>query len=162
MFLNEEPISADDLKAAIRRATVALRFQPVFMGSAFKNKGVQPLLDGVSDYLPSPTEIVNKALDIHKNEAEVVVRCDASGPFVGLAFKLEEGKYGQLTYVRVYSGVVRKGDVITNSSTNKRVRVPRLVRIHSDELEDIAAAVSATATPSRHCFVMASGWCHLL
>eukprot|EP00877_Chromochloris_zofingiensis_P012293 jgi/Chrzof1/7317/Cz02g19060.t1 len=142
MFLNEEPISADDLKAAIRRATVALRFQPVFMGSAFKNKGVQPLLDGVSDYLPSPTEIVNKALDIHKNEAEVVVRCDASGPFVGLAFKLEEGKYGQLTYVRVYSGVVRKGDVITNSSTNKRVRVPRLVRIHSDELEDIAAATA--------------------
>ncbi|WIA10608.1 hypothetical protein OEZ85_010791 [Tetradesmus obliquus] len=139
-FLLEEPIEAEQLAAAIRRATLANKFAPVFMGSAYKNKGVQPLLDGVSDYLPCPTDVQNIALDIDNSEQELTLPCSPSGPFVGLAFKLEEGKYGQLTYMRVYSGKVAKGDFITNSSSGKRTRVPRLVRIHSDELEDIQAA----------------------
>ena len=79
------------------------------------------------------------------NNHQVIVPCSPSGPFVGLAFKLEEGRYGQLTYVRVYSGTVRKGDTLVNMTTGKRVRVPRLVRVHSDELEDIASAVRAPA-----------------
>jgi elongation factor G len=108
LFLSEEPVPPEALKAAIRRATLSNRFQPVFMGSAFKNKGVQLLLDGVTDYLPSPTEVVNQALDVAKGEERVVVPCAPGGPFVGLAFKLEEGKYGQLTYMRVrgYRAVV--------------------------------------------------------
>ncbi|GIL82330.1 hypothetical protein Vretimale_11788 [Volvox reticuliferus] len=139
-FLAEEPVGAEELRAAIRRATLELRFQPVFMGSAFKNKGVQPLLDGVLDYLPCPTEVVNEALDLSADEQRLKLPCSPSGPFVGLAFKLEEGKYGQLTYVRIYSGTLRKGDSVTNMSTNKKVRVPRLVRMHSNEMEDITHA----------------------
>ncbi|GBF93929.1 elongation factor G [Raphidocelis subcapitata] len=140
LFLSEQPVGPGQLAAAIRRATIGNKFQPVFMGSAFKNKGVQLLLDGVSAYLPCPTEVNNTALDTSRDEAAVTVPCSPSGPFVGLAFKLEEGKYGQLTYMRVYSGTVKKGDFVVNSSNGRRVRVPRLVRVHSDELEDIAAA----------------------
>jgi elongation factor G len=133
-------IGAADLKAAIRRATLALKLAPVFMGSAFKNRGVQALLDGVTDYLPCPTDVANTALDTSRNDAPVVVPCSAAGPFVGLAFKLEEGRYGQLTYLRVYSGTLSKGDVVTNVTSGKKTRVPRLVRVHADELEDIASA----------------------
>ncbi|KAF8068404.1 elongation factor G [Scenedesmus sp. PABB004] len=149
LFLAEEPISAEALAAAIRRATLANRFAPVFMGSAYKNKGVQPLLDGVADYLPCPTDVPNTALDIDAGEAPVTLPCSPSGPFVGLAFKLEEGKYGQLTYMRVYSGTVAKGDFIVNSTSRKRTRVPRLVRIHSDELEDIPSAARCASLPRR-------------
>ncbi|GIL60182.1 hypothetical protein Vafri_14810, partial [Volvox africanus] len=116
-FLAEEPVGAEELRAAIRRATLALKFQPVFLGSAFKNKGVQLLLDGVLDYLPCPTEVVNEALDLSADEQRLTLPCSPSGPFVGLAFKLEEGKYGQLTYVRIYSGTLRKGDSVINMST---------------------------------------------
>ncbi|KAG2481989.1 hypothetical protein HYH03_019055, partial [Edaphochlamys debaryana] len=121
-------------------ATLADRFQPVFMGSAFKNRGVQLLLDGVLSYLPSPTEVKNEALDLTAGESKLVLPCSPSGPFVGLAFKLEEGKYGQLTYVRIYSGTLRKGDTVTNQSSGKKVRVPRLVRMHAAEMEDITSA----------------------
>lgn len=142
LFLSEQPVDADTLRAAIRRGTVSQQFQPVFMGSAFKNKGVQLLLDGVRSYLPCPTDISNWALDIDRGEERLELPCNPSGPFVALAFKLEEGRYGQLTYMRVYSGAVRKGDVLTNVATGKRVRVPRLVRIHADELEDISSATA--------------------
>lgn len=142
LFLNEQPISPSELHAAIRRATIALKFQPVFMGSAYKNKGVQLLLDGVSRYLPCPTDVANTALDVAKGEEPFVIPCDPRGPLVGLAFKLEEGRYGQLTYMRVYSGTVRKGDTVMNVSSGKRVRVPRLVRVHADEMEDVAAAMA--------------------
>jgi len=141
LYLGEQPVTPDVLKAGIRRAVIGQKFQPVFMGSAFKNKGVQLLLDGVRDYLPAPTEVANTALDTKAGAEEpFTLPCSPSGPFVGLAFKLEEGRYGQLTYLRVYSGKIAKGDYITSTNTGKRVRVPRLVRMHSDEMEDISEA----------------------
>ncbi|KAF3332660.1 elongation factor G [Carex littledalei] len=139
-FLSDEPISASELKAAIRRATVARKFVPVFMGSAFKNKGVQPMLDGVLDYLPCPTEVENHALDQSKSEEKVLLGGTPVGPLVALAFKLEEGRFGQLTYLRIYNGVIRKGNFIINVNTGKKLKVPRLVRMHSDEMEDIQEA----------------------
>ncbi|KAG9447830.1 hypothetical protein H6P81_013958 [Aristolochia fimbriata] len=139
-FLGDEPISPDDLEMAIRRATVARKFIPVFMGSAVKNKGVQPLLDGVLSYLPCPIEVSNYALDQNNNEEKVQLLGSPGGPLVALAFKLEEGRFGQLTYLRVYEGVIRKGDFIINVNTGKKVKVPRLVRMHSNEMEDIQEA----------------------
>ncbi|CAH9096756.1 unnamed protein product [Cuscuta europaea] len=139
-FLNDEPISNSDLEEAIRRATVAREFVPVFMGSAFKNKGVQPLLDGVIKYLPYPVEVGNYALDQNNNEEKVMLTGSPAGPLVALAFKLEEGRFGQLTYLRIYEGVIRKGDFIINVNTGKKIKVPRLVRMHSNEMEDIQEA----------------------
>ncbi|XP_048334616.2 elongation factor G-2, mitochondrial [Ziziphus jujuba] len=139
-FLNDEPISSTDLEEAVRRATVAKKFVPVFMGSAFKNKGVQPLLNGVLSYLPCPSEVSNYALDQTKNEEKVTLTGTPDGPLVALAFKLEEGRFGQLTYLRIYEGVIRKGDFIINVNTGKKIKVPRLVRMHSDEMEDIQEA----------------------
>ncbi|KAI3938246.1 hypothetical protein MKW98_031194 [Papaver atlanticum] len=139
-FLNDEPISAEELDAAIRRATIANKFVPVFMGSAFKNKGVQPLLDGVLNYLPCPVEVGNYALDQTKNEEKVLLSGTPAGPLVALAFKLEEGRFGQLTYLRIYEGIIRKGDVILNVNTGKKIKIPRLVRMHSNEMEDIQEA----------------------
>ncbi|KAE9617853.1 putative protein-synthesizing GTPase [Lupinus albus] len=139
-FLNDEPISAADLEEAVRRATISRKFIPVFMGSAFKNKGVQPLLDGVLSYLPCPIEVNNYALDQTKNEEKVELPGSPDGPLVALAFKLEEGRFGQLTYLRIYEGVIRKGDFIINVNTGKKIKVPRLVRMHSDEMEDIQDA----------------------
>uniref|UniRef100_A0A1J3F8V6 Elongation factor G, mitochondrial n=1 Tax=Noccaea caerulescens TaxID=107243 RepID=A0A1J3F8V6_NOCCA len=139
-FLNDEPVTATELEEAIRRATLAQKFVPVFMGSAFKNKGVQPLLDGVLSYLPCPTEVNNYALDQNNNEERVTLTGSPDGPLVALAFKLEEGRFGQLTYLRVYEGVIKKGDFIINVNTGKRIKVPRLVRMHSNDMEDIQEA----------------------
>jgi len=122
-FLNDEPITANQLKAAIRRATVARKFIPVYMGSAFKNKGVQPLLDGVLDYLPCPLEVDNYALDQNNSEEKVLLAGTPAEPLVALAFKLEEGRFGQLTYLRIYDGVIRKGDFIYNVNTGKKIKV---------------------------------------
>jgi elongation factor G len=140
LFIMEEDVPEDVLRDAIRRATIDLKLVPVFMGSAFKNRGVQLLLDGVSDYLPSPVEVTNTALDLERDEARVDLPCSRSGPLVALAFKLEEGRFGQLTYTRIYSGILRKGDPIINVASGKKLKVPRLVRMHADELEDIAEA----------------------
>ncbi len=140
-FLNEEPVSVDELRAAIRRATLALKMTPVMCGSAIKNKGVQLLLDGVVHYLPNPKEVVNEAHDQANNEAKVVVESDPTKPFVGLAFKLQQDKYGQLTYFRVYQGTVTAGDTIYNiSNENRKVRVPRMFRMHSEDREEIPSA----------------------
>ena len=109
-------------------------------GSAYKNKGVQLLLDAVTYYLPSPDEKENIALDQHNNEAKVVLTSDAKDPLVALAFKLDDGRYGQLTYMRIYQGTVNKGDVIFNSANDKKVKVPRLVQMHADEMNDIEEA----------------------
>ncbi len=140
-FINEEPVSVDELRAAIRRATLALKMTPVMCGSAIKNKGVQLLLDAVIHYLPNPTEVVNEAHDQAKGEEKVIVQSDSTKPFVGLAFKLQQDKYGQLTYFRVYQGSVTAGDTIYNTSNEMRkVRVPRMFRMHSDDREEIESA----------------------
>jgi elongation factor G len=139
-FLEEKPISDEELTAAIRKAAIELKFIPVFMGSAFKNKAVQTLLDGVAMYLPNPTQVPNEAHDQKNHEEKVNLVSDPKKPFVGLAFKLEDGKYGQLTYMRIYQGTVAKGDTIVNCVNQRKVKVPRLVRMHSDEMIDIESA----------------------
>ncbi|MDE0118636.1 MAG: elongation factor G [Bdellovibrionales bacterium] len=139
-FLNEEDPGEDEIKSAIRKTTLSLDITPVFMGSAFKNKGVQPVLDGVVDYLPNPSEVENKALDQMENEKEVLLSPTSDKPFVGLAFKLDDTRFGQLTYMRLYQGTVNKGDFIYNIRTGKKVKVPRIVYMHSDEMEDIEKA----------------------
>uniref|UniRef100_A0A3B4V4X4 Elongation factor G, mitochondrial n=1 Tax=Seriola dumerili TaxID=41447 RepID=A0A3B4V4X4_SERDU len=142
MFLEEKIPTNDDLKAAIRRATVQRLFTPVLVGTALKNKGVQPLLDAVLDYLPNPTEVKNYATlnDEDSSETSKIQMDptrDDTHPYVGLAFKLEAGRFGQLTYVRVYQGCLKKGEYIYNTRTSKRVRVQRLVRLHADQMEDV-------------------------
>ena len=142
-FLNEEPISNDELRAAIRRATISLKITPVMCGSAFRNKGVQLLLDGVTAFLPNPTEVVNQAHDQTKNEEKITLDSDSTKPFVGLAFKLQQDKYGQLTYFRIYQGKVATGDTIVNTSNQMRkVRVPRMFRMHSDDREEVQVATA--------------------
>jgi elongation factor G len=142
-FLSEQEVNVQELRAAIRRVTIALKMTPVFIGSAYKNKGVQLLLDGVNLYLPNPTEVTNIALDQNNKEEKVILLSEPKKPFVGLAFKLEDGRYGQLTYMRVYQGSLNKGDFIVNNSSNqKRVKVPRLVRMHSNEMNDIESATA--------------------
>lgn len=137
LFLDEKEPTPDQLKAAIRRATISLKFTPVFMGSALANKSVQPMLDGVVDYLPNPSEVENLALDQKRNEASVKLVPYNALPFVGLAFKLEESNFGQLTYIRVYQGTLRKGANVFNARNNKKVKVPRIVRMHSNEMEEV-------------------------
>ncbi len=125
---------------AVRKGTLALELTPVFLGSAFKNKGVQLLLDAVINYLPAPNEVQNTALDLSKDEANVILTSNEADPLVMLAFKLDDTRFGQLTYVRVYQGTVRKSDEIVNARTGKKVRVGRLIRMHADEMEDITNA----------------------
>ncbi len=129
------------IKAAIRAGTIAEQFVPVFVGSAYKNKGVQLLLDGVVDYLPDPTEVKNIALDLDQNEKEVVVVVKENLPTVALAFKLEDGQYGQLTYVRIYQGSIKKGDELFNTRARRKFKVGRLVRMHAASMEDINEGV---------------------
>ncbi len=140
MYLEGQDPSVPQLRGAIRKATLSLNFTPVMMGSAYKNKGVQLLLDAVTYYLPNPTERENIALDQNNNEEKIVLKSDPSAPLVALAFKLDEGRYGQLTYMRIYSGTVRKGDVIFNAVNDRKVKVPRLVQMHADEMNDIEEA----------------------
>jgi len=140
LFLMEETPDKDTMKAAIRKAVIACQFVPVFMGSAFKNKGVQPLLDGVVDYLPEPIEKANYALDRTKNEEPVLVSGKDDDPLLALAFKLDETPFGQLTYMRIYQGSLRKGNLITNVADGKKIKLSRIVRMHSDDMEDIAEA----------------------
>jgi elongation factor G len=122
-FLMEEELMEDELKAAIRKQTLAKKFVPVFMGSAYKNRGVQKLLDGVISYLPNPSEVQNVALDLSNKEAEVPISCDGNLPLVALAFKLEDGKFGQLTYLRIYQGTLRKGDTVINMKVRTHMKL---------------------------------------
>ena len=140
MFLMEEIPDPEFIKAAIRRQTIACAFVPVFMGSAFKNKGVQPLLDGVVDYLPQPIEKDNYALDRSKGEERVKVSSKDDDPLLALAFKLDETQYGQLTYMRIYQGKLKKGNFVTNVNSGKKVKLARIVRMHSNEMEEIDMA----------------------
>ncbi|MBN9398630.1 MAG: elongation factor G ['Candidatus Kapabacteria' thiocyanatum] len=135
-LMDEEPTEAE-LKSAIRKGALSMKMTPVFCGSAYKNKGVQLLLDGVVDFLPSPDQIKNEALDQDNNEEKVTLDPDPNKPLVMLAFKLEDGRYGQLTYMRIYQGSVGKGDTIFNVANGKKVKVPRLVRMHSSEMHEL-------------------------
>ncbi|MBR6234935.1 MAG: elongation factor G [Spirochaetales bacterium] len=137
MILEGEEPSVEMIEAAIRRGTLSLKMCPVFVGSAHKNKGIQPLLDGVTKYLPEPRDVENRALDLDDNEKEVVLEADDKKTPVVLAFKLEDGRYGQLTYIRVYQGKLRKGDELINTRTGKRFRIGRLIKMHASEMEDI-------------------------
>lgn len=141
MFLEEKEITIPDIKAAVRRACLKRVFTPVLVGSALKNKGVQSLLDAVLEYLPNPSEVENYALiEAEGKEPQKIFldpSRDGSKPFVGLAFKLETGKFGQLTYMRCYQGMLKKRDNIYNTRTKRKVRVARLVRLHSNNMEDV-------------------------
>ncbi len=136
----EEKVTEDLLHAAIRKATVNLQVVPVFMGSAYKNKAVQLLLNAVTRYLPAPTDVTNEAVDLEKDEAKITLDSDPEKPLVMLAFKLEDGRFGQLSYLRVYQGTLTKGKEIVNARTGKKHKVGRLVRMHADEMEDIEHA----------------------
>lgn len=129
------------INTAIRKGTLAEQFVPVFLGSAYKNKGIQPMLDGVTKFLPDPTEVKNVALDLDKNEEPVVLTCEEKANTVALGFKLEDGKYGQLTYVRIYQGSIKKGDELYNTRARKKFKVGRLVRMHASEMQDINEGV---------------------
>lgn len=141
LFLEEKGFKDSDIKAAIRRSCLKRAFTPVLLGTALKNKGVQPLLDAVLDYLPNPGEVENLALiEKEGHEPEKVIlnpARDGKEPFVGLAFKLEAGRFGQLTYLRCYQGVLKKGDSIFNVRSMKKIRLSRLVRLHSNQMEDV-------------------------
>jgi elongation factor G len=143
-FLMEEPITREDLKNGIRRATISNKLIPVAGGSAFKNKGVQFLLDAVVDYLPSPLDIpAAVGMDPDNEERQITVETTDNGKFVALAFKLWADKFvGKLVFFRVYSGVVRKGDTIYNPRTRRSERVGRLIRIQSNQHTDIDACYS--------------------
>ncbi|MFO7753174.1 MAG: elongation factor G [Desulfobacteraceae bacterium] len=136
-ILEEQPISEEMIYDAVRKGTNARQLTPVFMGSAYKNKAVQPLLNAVVEYLPSPLDIENEAIDLDNNDETVPLVSDFEKPTVALAFKLEDGKFGQLTYIRVYQGAVRKGDLLTNTRTGKKIRTGRLIRMHSSDMEEV-------------------------
>mmetsp|Transcript_10351 Transcript_10351/g.12008 ORF Transcript_10351/g.12008 Transcript_10351/m.12008 type:complete len:754 (-) Transcript_10351:134-2395(-) len=142
LFLMEETPSVEEIKAAIRRQTIACNFVPVFMGSAFKNKGVQALLDGVMEYLPEPFEKQNYALDRSKGEEPVLVSGKPEDSLIALAFKLEETPFGQLTYMRIYQGMLKKGNQIVNVNDGKKIKLARIVRMHSDDMEEITEAAA--------------------
>ncbi|MBW1835478.1 MAG: elongation factor G [Deltaproteobacteria bacterium] len=133
----EDNVTEDLLIAAVRKATLTRELIPVFLGSAYKNKGVQPLLDAVTKLLPSPDEVENQALDLDDEEKPVTLLSDPEEPIVAFAFKLEDGRYGQLTYIRVYQGTLKKGDTIVNVRSGKKIKVGRLVRMHANQMEDI-------------------------
>ena len=136
-YLGGEDIPEDLILGAIRKGTLSEQFVPVMMGSAYKFKGIQLLLDAVGHFLPDPSEVRNYALDLDKNEEQVEIFADDKKPTVALGFKLEDGQYGQLTYVRIYQGTLKKGEELTNTRSRKKFRVGRLVRMHSNSMEDI-------------------------
>jgi elongation factor G len=136
----EDAATPKQIHAAVRQGVLDLELTPVFVGSAYKNKGVQPLLDAVTRYLPNPKEIENYAIDLDNEEQSIPIEVDPEKPLIALAFKLDEGRFGQLTYLRIYQGTLKKGDTIFNSRVRKDIRVGRLVRMHADEMKDIKSA----------------------
>ncbi len=140
-LLEEADVTEDQVHAAIKTAVQNLEMVPVYMGTAFKNKGVQTLLDAVSNYLPSPLEAEKMmATSVKDSEKTIELIPDPSKPLVCLAFKITDDQFGQLTYTRIYQGTLVKGTQIVNARTGKRVRVGRLVRLHSDSRENIDSA----------------------
>ncbi len=136
----EDRVTEELIHEALRKGTVSRELTPVFIGSAYKNIGVQPLLDSVINYLPSPMDIENRALDMDQEEKEVTLFSKPDSPLVALAFKLEVSPYGQLTYLRIYQGSIKKGDNLMNTRNKNKIKVGRLARIHADEMEEISKA----------------------
>ncbi len=136
----EESVTEDLIYEAVRAGTLSRQLTPVFVGSAYKNIGVQCILDGVNRYLPAPTEVQNVALDPDQDEKEILLENDPDLPVVALAFKLEVTPYGQLTYLRIYQGSIGKGDDLVVTRNRKKIKVGRLVRMHADEMEEITRA----------------------
>jgi elongation factor G len=132
----------EQIRTAVRKGTRSLDITPVFVGTAYKNKGIQPLLDAVVDYLPAPIDRQYFALDLDNNEAEVPLFSQDDKPTVALAFKLEDGHYGQLSYIRIYQGSLKKGDELKNNRTGRSFKIGRLVRMHASAMEDIQVAPS--------------------
>ncbi|MDR1315511.1 MAG: elongation factor G [Spirochaetales bacterium] len=130
----------DQIRVAVRAGVLARELTPVFVGSAYKNKGIQTLLDGVTSYLPNPAEVKNYALDLDDSERQVELKSSDKESSIALAFKLEDGQYGQLTYIRIYQGCVKKGDELYNSRLRRRFKIGRLIRMHANSMEDIAEA----------------------
>ncbi len=137
LILEEAEIDAAVVRSAIRKGLVQRGLTPVMMGSAYKNKGIQALLDGFCHYLPSPFDHENHALDIDNNEASITLKPAATEPLVALAFKLEDTPYGQLTYIRVYQGQLAKADTMVNMRSGKKIKVGRIVRMHANKMEDV-------------------------
>jgi len=138
----EDRVTEEILLQAIRKGTISREFMPIFLGSAYRNKGVQPLLDGVVNFLPNPAEVENIALDLDDQEKQIVLRPDPQGSCVAYAFKLEDGPYGQLTYIRIYQGRINRGDELFNSRSKQKFKVGRVVRMHADHMEDIEGAIA--------------------
>ncbi len=136
-LLEEKEPSPEMIVSALRRSVVTRQLTPVFMGSAYKNKGIQPLLDAVTRLLPCPAEVESYALDTGREEEPVLLSSNAADPLVALVFKLEDRTYGQLTYVRVYQGSLAKGSTIVNVRTGRKIKVGRVVRMHADQMEEI-------------------------
>jgi elongation factor G len=128
------------LRSAVRKGTIARKLIPVFVGSAYRNKGIQPLLDAVVEYLPNPSEVENRAIDLDQEGVEHALTSDPAAKTVALAFKLEDGPYGQLTYIRIYQGSLRKGDELVNTRSGQKIKVGRLVRMHADTMAEITEA----------------------
>jgi len=140
-YMDGEEPSIDDIKRCIRKGTIALDFFPTYCGSAFKNKGVQLILDAVVDYLPSPTEVDPQPLTDEEGEPNgEFALVSAQEPFRALAFKIMDDRYGALTFIRIYSGTLNKGDTILNSFTGKSERVGRMVEMHADERTELSSA----------------------
>ncbi len=136
----EEAVTEDLIFDAVRKGTISRLLTPVFLGSAYKNIGVQLVLDSINRYLPNPAETINTALDLNRDEEEVTLEADPEKPMVAIAFKLEVTPYGQLTYLRVYQGAIKKGDDLVITRTGRKIKVGRLVRMHADQMEDLTSA----------------------
>ncbi len=136
----EDRATPEQIYDAIRRGTLSLELTPVLIGSAYKNKGVQKLMDAVNLYLPCPTDVTIEAVDLDQDNAPVELKSDPEAQTVAYAFKLDEGRYGQLTFLRVYQGTLAKGDTVIETRTGKKTKIGRLVRMHADKMEDIPSA----------------------
>jgi elongation factor G len=165
LYLEGEEIDPDQIRAAIRKATLDIRMTPVFCGSAFKNKGVQPLLDGVVDYLPSPLDRP-PVVGMTPDGEEIQLEADEDGPLAALAFKVQADPHvGKLTYIRVYSGTLRSGSYVMNTTKGRRERVGRLLQLHANSREqrdevyagELVAAIGLSQTGTGDTLVSADG-----
>ena len=141
-YLAGQEVTEEDIKRALRAGTLAFDFVPILCGSAFKNKGVQPMLDAVVDFLPSPVDIAPATGTNAKGDEELVRKADENGPFAALAFKIVADPFGKLTYFRVYSGSINKGDEVYNSTKERKERLGRILLMHANQREDLDVAMA--------------------